>query len=49
MVRRKGKEGSYIPTPPGGLELTPGFYLRNPTSSTDRFRRLLKTYLFARY
>jgi len=24
-------------------------FIRNPTSSTDCFRRLLKTYLFARY
>jgi len=29
--------------------LTPGFYPRDPASSTDCFRRLLKTYLFARY
>jgi len=32
---------------PDGLEL-PDF-IRDPTSSTDCFRRLLKTYLFARY
>jgi len=31
-----------------GLELTPGF-IRDPTSSTDCFRCLLETYLFARY
>ena len=24
-------------------------FIRDPTSSTDHFRRLLKTYLFARY
>jgi len=29
--------------------LTPGFYPRDPASSADCFRRLLKTYLFARY
>ena len=34
---------------PDGLELTPGFYPRDPASSTDCFGRLLKTYLFARY
>ena len=33
---------------PDGLELTPDF-IRGPTSSTDCFRRLLKTYLLARY
>jgi len=33
---------------PDGLELSPGF-IRDPTSSTDCFKRLHKTYLFARY
>ena len=33
---------------PDGLELTPGFYPRDPASSTDCFRRLLEPYLFAR-
>ena len=33
---------------PHRLELSPGFHL-DPTISSDCFRRLLKTYLFARY
>ena len=31
------------------LELSPADFIRDPTSSTYCFRRLLKTYLFARY
>ena len=34
---------------PDGLELTPGILFGDPASNTDCFRRLLKTYLFARY
>jgi len=38
----------YLPYRVSGSTLTADF-IRDPTSSTDCFRRLLKTYLFARY